>query len=185
MNITEKAKQYAKGKAMEAITTAIEQAYADGYNDGLKHLENEQLEAVKDGVEYVDLGLKKGTLWSSGYIKYDAGRTNRMPYMEASKLNLPTKEQFEELCRECFAEHREVYKFSGIIFTGINGGSIRIGYSRHDIIALDCNSFIFWLKDDEDSVEKLAAYVKIENNKATPLFTKVFMGLQLPVMLVK
>jgi hypothetical protein len=54
MNITERSKEYAKGKALDAITAAIEQAYADGYNDGLKHLENEKLEAIKDGVEYVD-----------------------------------------------------------------------------------------------------------------------------------
>lgn len=35
MNITEKAKEYADGKAFSAITTAIEEAYAASYKDGL------------------------------------------------------------------------------------------------------------------------------------------------------
>lgn len=69
MNIKEKSKLYAEGKALEAISTAIEQAYEAGYHDGLKHYENERLEAIKDGVEYVDLGLPSGTMWSSCCIK--------------------------------------------------------------------------------------------------------------------
>jgi len=89
MDITEKAKEYAQGKALEAISSAIEQAYADGYNAGLNHIENEKLEAIKDGVEYVDLKLKSDTLWSLKYIK-DQGFFNKMAYMDASKLNLPT-----------------------------------------------------------------------------------------------
>ena len=41
MNIVEKSKQYAQGKALEAMTSAIEKAYADGYNACLKDLEKE------------------------------------------------------------------------------------------------------------------------------------------------
>lgn len=69
MNIKEKSKLYAEEKALEAISTAIEQAYEAGYHDGLKHCENERLEVIKDGVEYVDLGLPSGTMWSSCCIK--------------------------------------------------------------------------------------------------------------------
>ena len=65
MSIEEKSKEYAKGKALDAMTAAIEQAYADGYNDGLKHFENEKIERMKDGVDYKDLGLTSKTLWSS------------------------------------------------------------------------------------------------------------------------
>ena len=177
MNITEKAKEYAKGKAMEAITAAIEQAYADGYNDGINHLENEKLEAIKTGVEYRNLGLK--TQWSSKLIKYkEANFIKPMPYIEASKLNLPTKEQFEELCRVCFAEHVKSKDRAGIELTGITGEKILIGYWDDDQIA-------FWLKDDEDSNERLIANVKIEKNKATPIYKKVYMGLQMPVMIVR
>ena len=34
MNVIEKAKEYAKGKALGVISYAIVQAYADGYNEG-------------------------------------------------------------------------------------------------------------------------------------------------------
>ena len=50
MDIIEKSKEYAKGKAIDALTAAIEQAYVDGYNDGLKHFENARLESFVDGV---------------------------------------------------------------------------------------------------------------------------------------
>ena len=179
MDIIEKSKEYAKGKALEAISSAIEQAYVDGYNAGLNHLENEKMEALKDGVEYKDLGLKKKTLWSSKYIKYDnSNGTKCMGYMEASKFNLPTKEQFEELCSVCYAEHHNANDYKGIKFTGITGETILIGY-------LDKNQIGFWLKDDEDSNEKLVANVIIEKCKAKPQYTKAFMGLKYPVMVVK
>ena len=176
MDIIERGKKYAEGKALSALSSVIEQAYIDGYNDGLKHLENEKIEAIKDGVEYVDLGLK-GALWSSKYVNPN------MTYLEASKLNLPTKEQFEDLCRESFTRKLQ----TGFKFIGINGESIIIDFYPNDPFdQLDQRSkFNFWLKDDEESNEKLTANVKIENNKATPVFEKVFMGLKLPIMLVK
>ena len=185
MNITEKSKDYTKGKALEAITAAIEQAYEDGYNDGMKHLENEKLDAIKDGVEYKDLGYKKGIQWSSEYIYH--GKRIILPYLEASKLNLPTKEQFEELCRECFPSYVNTTKHHGVKFTGTNGESIVIEYyTCNELANLDKKDvFNFWLKDDGESNERLTANVKIENNKAIPIFEKVYMGLKLPVMLVR
>jgi hypothetical protein len=187
MSIEEKAKEYANGKALEAINAAIEQAYADGYNDGMRHIENEKLEAIKDGVEYVDLGLQSGTLWSSNYIKKSHGNKDCLPYLEASKLNIPTKEQFEELCRECFPSYENTTKCHGIKFTGTNGKSIVIEYfTCNELANLDTkNVFNFWLKDNENSNERLSANIKIENNKAIPIFEKIHMGLKLPVMLVR
>lgn len=186
MNITEKSKEYAKGKALDAITAAIEQAYVDGYNDGMKHLENEKLEAIKDGVEYKDLGLKSGTQWSSKRIINEEGR-GVFSYMEVSKLFIPTKEQFEELCRDCFSCYEISNICHGIKFIGTNGESIVIEYSKIKEISHvdDQDSFQFWLKDDGDSIEKLTAKVSIKDHKATPIFEKVYMGIKLPVMLVK
>ena len=72
--IEDKAKEYAEGKALSAMTSAIEQAYIDGYNagfqDGLNH-QKPPIEVI-DGVEYVDLGLPSGTKWSKTYF-YDKG----------------------------------------------------------------------------------------------------------------
>ena len=71
MDIKEKAKMYAEGKAIDAISAAIEQAYTDGYNEGLKHYENEKLESIVDGVEYKDLMLSSGTKWATAYLKME------------------------------------------------------------------------------------------------------------------
>ena len=79
MEIIERGKKYAEGKALSALSSVIEQAYIDGYNDGLKHLEIEKLEAMKEGVEYVDLDLPSGTLWSSRYVNDSYLSQNRLP----------------------------------------------------------------------------------------------------------
>jgi hypothetical protein len=187
MDINERSKEYAEGKALFALNAAIEQAYKDGYNDGLKHLELERLEAIKEGVEYVDLKLPSGTLWSSKYIKNDKGNKDCLPYLEASKLNLPTKEQFEELCKECFPSYVNTTKYHGIKFIGKNGESIIIEYFACDELRTlgKKDVFNFWLKDSDISNERLSANYKIENYKVIPKFDKVYMGLKLPVMLVK
>ena len=86
MEISEKAKKYAEGKAVDAISAAIEKAYIDGYNDGLKHYENERLESFIDGIVYKDLKLPSGTKWASGYVK-DKGFIGKFSYEEACKQN--------------------------------------------------------------------------------------------------
>lgn len=185
MNIIEKAKEYADEKALNSIKAIVEQAYLDGYNDGLKHYENEKLERIKDGVEFVDLGLPSGTLWSSMRLKNAQNITIVLPYIEASKLNIPTKEQFEELFMEC--HHRYNYykstEIDGLIFTGKNGNSILIEYATivgHSKTKRLC----FWLKDEKESNVKLSANTNIRDRKLIAAFDNIFMGLNLPVMLV-
>ena len=185
MNITEKAKEYAKGKTLEAITAAIEQAYADGYNDGLKHLENEKLEAMKDGVEYVDLGLPSGTLWSSICVS-DGSNPRLFPYIEASKLSIPTKEQFEELISNC--KRQDIFgsnRIIGVSLIGKTGKRIMLPFVTIDEISRLKHNLYFWLKDDSESDEKDSAAeyhdTKVESFKTK----KVFMGYKLPIMLVK
>lgn len=189
MDINERSKEYAEGKALTAINAAIEQAYRDGYNDGLKHLELERLEAMKEGVEYVDLNLKSGTLWSSEYAKFGKGVPNKIPFFEASQINIPTEEDFRELCRECRASYVNKTNFHGIKFTGINGKSIEIEYTDSDggaWVQGNACSFRFWLnKNGEKDNEKKAAAIRMNDNVATPLVFDMFMGLRLPVMLVK
>ncbi len=190
MDITEKAKQYAHGKAIDALTAAIEQAYADGYNDGINHLENEKLEALKEGIDFVDLNLKSGTRWSSRYIQDNERKIlQTMPYEEAAKLTIPTKEDFEELCSSCSLSYHRITRDHGIKFLGTNGKSIVINYFQIDEIHEidDPENFYFWLKDDENSNSKMVATILTKNNqlKFNPLTRKVFMGFKLPVMLVK
>lgn len=189
MNITEKSKEYAKGKAINAITAAIEQAYADGYNDGLKHLELERLEAIKEGVEYKDLKLKSGTLWSSSYVKDEFGCFRRIPFMEASQLSIPTEEDYRELFNECKIRFNCQNNCHGVVFTGINGESIFIEYTDNEGGPWSrggAESFRFWLNEKgEKDNEKEAAAIRKTNKGASFEFYDIFMGLKLPVMLVK
>lgn len=192
MDIKEKAKQYAEGKALEAITSAIEQAYADGYEDGMKHRENEELELIKDGVKYVDLGLPSGTLWSSSCIR-DISKTRRVyTYIEASKFSIPTKDQFLELCKECVASPfynswNSDQLRRGIKFIGPTGESIIVEYiSISEFHNVDKPETVgFWLRDNEDNNYKKYAEVKVEEGKAKPIISNLFMGLKSQIMLVK
>ena len=187
MDIFERGKKYAEDKAISALNSVIEQAYIDGYNDGLKHLEMERLEAVKEGVEYVDLGLPSETLWSSQFLKWkDCLLINKLPYLEASKLSIPTKEQYEELCRECFPIYHSTKEFSGYKITGPSGKSISLAFVTIDGFNKSENTdqFYFWLKDDKETNEKLAAKPRVDTSKIVQEYKNCFAGLKLPVLLV-
>ena len=189
MNINERGKKYAEGKALSALNAAIEQAYIDGYNDGLKHLENEKLEAMKEGVEYVDLGLPSGTLWSSSYIKDERGVTRRIPFMDASQLSIPTWEDYKELCNECKLSHYSTKNLSGLKITGINGESIVIEYTYSDGSPWfdGCvKNYRFWLNESgvKDNEKKAARFLS-RREGFLPGFFSMFMGDKLPIMLVK
>lgn len=188
MDIKERSKAYANGKALDALSAVIEQAYADGFNDGMNYLQIQKQEAIKNGVEYVDLELTSGTLWSSGYVNESHLPQNRLPYIEASKLNIPTTDQFLELCNECFATEILSKEFRGTIFKGKNGNSIRLRFVTIDEIENSkyTDYFRFWLKDGEELNMALhAKNYQYDKNKVTPICQKLFMGISLPVMLVK
>lgn len=176
MDISEKAKEYAKDKALEAITSAIEKAYADGYNEGLQQQDNQKLEDAQTGVTYVDLGLTSGTLWASDYIE------KRLTYLEASKLSIPTFEQYEELYNECLVESCP----KGIKFTGRNGHYIVIDYINVQQVAKSKQAtFYFWLEDGEEGNERYCACSPYEGSLLTnPWKYKLFMGIKLSVLLV-
>lgn len=186
MNITEKSKEYAKGKALEAISAAIEQAYTDGYNDGMQHREAAIREAIVDGVEYIDLDLPNGKMWSSSYIK-DKDLFKVLPYIEASKLNIPTKEDFEELCAYCAKDYYLTTNVRGIQFTGRNGEKIIIPYYKIKEKADEeyVDHFSFWIKDDEDTPRRYNAYSTSRKEGIVGFVSKIFMGYKLPIMLVK
>lgn len=176
MDILEKAKSYAEEKAIKGINALVEQAYIDGYNDGMKHHENEMLDRIKDGVEYIDFGLETKTLWSKELLS-DNGFCREMTYLEASKLDIPTKEQFEELFSQyCKVEYNNANDRGGFEFKNIHGDLM---FVRGFI-----NNKLFWLKDDEDSTERNYASIKLLNGKWEPVVKKIFMGEKLPVMLV-
>ena len=185
MDINVLAKQYAEGKALEAISTAIEQAYINGYNDGMQHREKLILESIVDGVEYVDLDLPSHKMWSSSYVK-DKDLYSLLPYFEASKLHIPTKEDFEELCAKCVMDYYLTKNVKGIQFTGINGNKIIIPYYKIKEKADEeyVDHFSFWIRDDNDSTTKSSAF-NTSREDIVGWIGKTYMGYKLPIMLVK
>lgn len=184
MDIIEKAKEYAEEKAIKGINALVEQAYLDGYNDGLKHHENEKLALIKDGVEYVDLGLPSGTLWSLKYVKAKEGFYRKLSYLEASKLNIPTIKQYEELISNCVIRYHYSRDNTYAQIIGISGNSIITNFVKIDNLNESPNNF-FWLKKEDDTNTRVSARLDFSDNSHPKLSTtELFMGLKLPVMLV-
>ena len=81
------AKEYAEGKGIEAFRQVVADAYVAGYNAGYQDGYNKVVkDSISEGIEYVDLGLPSGTLWSSDYVRTDNGNavyvTKKKYYMK-------------------------------------------------------------------------------------------------------
>lgn len=186
MEIEEKAKNYAEGKAISAITAAIEKAFIDGYESGFHDgvAKSKQTKEIIDGVEYVDLGLPSGTKWSLQYYSYNYKykSAQRFSYDEAIKRNIPTEEQLEELkkyCRVCaLKDDNGVY---GIKFIGRNGNYILFHYIKiNEKSNCPDNTYFFWLKSNNEMLE-----TDLRTCATTATITREFMGYKMPLMLVK
>ena len=187
MNIAEKSKEYAEGKALNAFSAVIEEAYAEGYKagyqDGYDTRDKTSPIELEYGVSYLDLGLPSGLLWSSDFLKDKQGSILYFTYDEAAKLNIPTKEQFKELFSNCNIFKRESYKFKGSVILGRNGNAIEL---RQNLICKgkECNfqdSFTFWLKDDEGNNNYRYC---AKANKDSQIGLE-YMGCRMPVLLVR
>ncbi len=118
METTEKAKTYVASQS-EAFANAIEKAYMQGYNDAVEENSNEHIKIVEDGVEYIDLGLPSGTLWALKNPKI-------ISYHESQKINIPTKEQIEELARFVRWDYYEATRELDFHFIDIKGNKYYI-----------------------------------------------------------
>jgi hypothetical protein len=182
MNLSEKAKEYASGKGADAITAAIEQAYINGYNAGYEDCKaNIKPEIVEDEVEYVDLGLPSGTLWSNGCKTNKEKAYLYFSYDDAAKHNIPTKEQYQELIVNC--EIIPITNSNGYVrgykYLGRSGISISIFLT--DLIPENKKgnrALRYWLRDEDEGNTRLCAFDRIQTDR-------VFMGYKLPIMLVK
>ena len=188
MTVEEQARQYAEGKALNVITSAIEQAYHSGYvagyNESIRNRRMEQIDEECDEAIMVDLGLPSGTLWSSTQL-LDEKRENPKIFLydEAVQLQIPSWDQFYELKRLCMGE--KLYKGVkevGIRFTGRNGKHIEIYYNKRKNREETSNSIAtFWLKDEINERNYVKCPV-IGNLSVSSRMT--FIGEKLPVMLV-
>ena len=190
MEINEQAKKYAEGKALSAITEAIEKAYTEGFNEGFNEgykqgqANGENPIEVVEGVEYVDLGLPSGTKWSKFCLRDEQDRIIHLPYDKASKLNIPTAEQYQELldfCKE--TQHRSPRGVSDSKdMVGVNGNAITLftSYIERGSNTFFTNYYTFWLKSEAFALNRL--FAQGVDNKRTE---ERFAGDKLPVMLVR
>ena len=189
MTKEELAAQFTEQKAKE-FTEIIKEAYLKGYVQG-------RLDAFApiniDGVEYVDLGLPSGTLWSKtsyNYLNYGY-KQKLLSYREALNLPIPSLEQWQEVLDYCH--------FNNCYIIGPSGGRIGYdwapsGYLIHNL-GEECeqNGNMFWLKGEVDNKNTAPTMIydikrkdEIELNfwvyKGT---SRHFTGYKLPVFLVK
>ena len=194
--LKEKSEIYASEKMNELMAKAIAQAYVDGYCNGYQDRDNENKESnfVDDEIDVYDLGLPSGTLWSPNYLK-DEDTINYLPYVEAVKLGLPSKEQVDELVENC----RWLGSFSSSGLTlyktvciGASGERISLttaGYEMGDkwVDASYGNaSAYFWIQDDDEGDEKYAVKISnVRDGKPCMEIVKIFSGYKLPVLIVR
>lgn len=130
--------------------------------------------------EYVDLGLPSGTLWKAenencGLISYEQA-------VSRYGINLPTKEQWEELVRSCNWE----WNGKGYNVTGSNNKSIFLpanGFSFNGRTQLDDG--FYWVKPIEDNRRSKFPWVFIFGGKKKMAVGQFKSGFDLSVRLVK
>lgn len=157
MTTEEKAREFAINALKEDLDK-LAKAYLEGYNAGKS--ENKANPINIDGVEFYDMGLPSGTLWSSTILD-NKGEAIRATYKEVMDADIPTPEEVKELKSYVKCE----YTNSRHIFTNVYGKKFTLG--------------CFWVKRDlEDNV-----YGSFSNGCL--VFNRSFVGDKLSVVLVK
>ena len=190
--LREKANNYVEENVNNVLKEAFAKVYADGYRDGYKDHEDEISIDLQNGeIEFVDLGLPSGTKWSSDFKK-DENDRDYLPYGKAELLNIPTKEQWEELKEVCKWEYDN--KNSKYLYearcVGPNGNIIRFKRTgKLNISDLSENfEVFFWIKEDKDGNDKSAVHMSIEGSSykyGKSQIEDYFSGYKMPVRLVK
>ena len=198
-NLNERAANYAAEKVNELLAKAIAQAYKDGYNNGYKECADDHDIDLYEDVDFVDLDLPSGLLWSSRYRMGEENKPLYLTYEEASTMDIPTEEQFNELVENCNWSHlmgsvcRGGYSFRepiGKCCDSVNGERISFhqegmkyigsGYAPYGIY--------FWIRDDVDEAEKKSVFIEsdLQNEKPIIKIKKVDASTaKMPVMLVR
>lgn len=185
MNTVDKAKEYAEGKVTEALTKVVADAYMAGYNAGYQDgVDKVAKDSVSEETEFVDLGLPSGTLWASDYVK-DGDEVLFLPYPEAQKYDIPTKEQVDELREYCeiSIKYDEDDNYVHIVF-GPNGNSIVFkghGYKTFTELK-NAKTAYFWQVYNSDTPKTIfVPYLSAPYINAVYLFP----GYKIPIWTVK
>lgn len=198
-NLNERAANYAVEKTNELLAKAIAQAYKDGYNNGYKECADDHDIDLYVDVDFVDLNLPSGLLWSSKYRMGEEYKPLYLTYEEASAMDIPTEEQFNELVENCNWSHimgyvgrggYDIRQPVGKYCNSVNGERISFydegmkyigsGYAPHGIR--------FWIRDDVDEAEKKSVFIEsgLQNERPIIIIEKVNASTaKMPVMLVR
>ena len=185
-----KANEYAEKNVLKVFKEALADAYSNGYLAGYNDcLDDHNLVISDSKTEFVDLGLSSGTLWANDYKKVDS-RNAYLTYIEASKLDIPTEEQCDELFEECrWITGKDNVSGHCIDCIGPNGKSIRFhltGYKKTVEEASFRSGAYFWVNNDSEGVERESVKLIIGKYKDIKrIYSEIFMGYRLPVRLVK
>ena len=195
MNNVDKAKEYAEGKIYDALNKVIVQAYMAGYNSGYKDGYDKVVkETSSDDIEYVDLGLPSGTLWSSNYVEDENKEILYVTQEKSKAFDIPTVAQWLELVRVCRWEQGSKRIDTSIgschfqnlaICLGPNGNRIifeKTGLYEIQTERVRTNEVLFWLKKGKNSLCNSAniTFCTIEITSKSE-----FPGYKLPIRLVK
>lgn len=195
MNNVDKAKEYAEGKINDALNKVIVQAYMAGYNSGYKDGYDKVVkETSSDDIEYVDLGLPSGTLWSSNYLEDENNETVYVLQEQSKAFDIPTVKQWQELVEKCRWEqgYKRINHSDGFyhyhdwaICLGPNGNRIifeKTGLYEIQTERVRTKEVLFWLKKDNNALVN-SANVTFDTIEITS--KSEFPGYKLPIRLVK
>ena len=193
VELTEKAANYAAEKTNEMMANLVAQAYEDGYRDGYKDREDEIPVDLRDNkTEYIDLGLPSGTLWSNDYERKD-GEIVYLSFDKATKLNIPTSKQIEELMSECKWEYEYEWptrykRLTNAKCVGPNGNVLYFKVTgKKNIDDVSENESVYtWIADNILGDIKSCMSIHYDsNNNICHEEADQFKGYHLPVRLVK
>ena len=192
-NLNERAANYAAEKTNELLAKAIAQAYADGYRDGVKDRDEGMASYNSDNdIAFIDLGLPSGTMWAVNFLK-EGNSISYLPYKDADLMNIPTKEQWDELWSSCqwkydLDDSRELLKAYCV---GPNGNVIEFGTTGYIEAVSISHSYIveFCIKYSRDVDTKYSATIAFggtynHRRGLENATSDLFSGCRLPVMLV-
>jgi len=181
MYITLQANNYPEGKANEAMTKVIADAYVEGYKAGYKDCEAEiPVDLHNDKAEYVDLGLPSHTLWATKFEEDEDGQRFYLPYCEAKRFKLPTREQWDELVECCKID----YSQSGCTILGLNGQRLLLPYNDGIYNNAGCS---FWIESEIDSRHEniCGAIIFYSQERSSATMIHKFMGEHKNILVVK
>lgn len=134
---------------------------------------------------YIDLGLPSGTLWSIDFER-DVDEIQYFSYCQVENLNIPTKEQWDELVEKCEWRYDNDDVFMAL---GPNGNILTFAKTeyksfKNSISFPNKAGTYFWLKNDNADNSAV-----IFHNGTTCDFFKstreMFSGYKLPIRLVQ